>query len=529
MEKLTLLSTLVFTLAGLFSLFLIRTEISLETLLQVIAAVILLVVLTTRFVFKKIVGQNKTLAYLVESLAISLFIYVLVFSTGSLTSPFLILTHLYAIGVAFLISWQITISFVFITVAFLILSIRFDPTVSAQLLENQFTLILYFLAYLAILPFTNFLAKIYRQKEAWVEELSQMLSTSKKHQETLLKNIEDAVVVISKDFAISFVNQAAVEKTGFAQNDIIGKNFFEVFTIKDDTGGTLESEKLPFSAVLATENEVKVDKLQISTKGANFLRINLKILPVIDHNGQVLGLMIIIKDFDERETASWAQLEKVQEKLSIMPQDKLKETAYDLLLALRLESGTVEGLSSFINISDIVEKEMIVFMQFAQERRVNLTCPSPTNDTILPKGKIIMSEKHCTFPVVYVLANGKLLTAAIHNLMKVAISLAEPSGEVHADVQTATDIVKFELLVTNKKIKQEDLNLLLNKFFNEDLKLPNLEICTGLEIAIAKEIFEKHGGVLKISKNPKGILISATLIRLEMKITKPNVPRFKEN
>src|SRR3989344_6952379 len=111
-----------------------------------------------------------------------------------------------------------------------------------------------------------------------------MLSTSKKHQETLLKNIEDAVVVISKDFVISFVNQAAVEKTGFAQNDITAKNFFEVFTIKDDTGGTLESEKLPFSAVLATENEDKVDKLQISTKGANFLRINLKILPVIDHN-----------------------------------------------------------------------------------------------------------------------------------------------------------------------------------------------------------------------------------------------------
>lgn len=529
MEKLTLLATFVFTLAGLFSLFLIRTEISLQTLLQVIAAVILLVVLITRFVFKKIAAKNKTQALLVESLAISLFIYVLVFSTGSLTSPFLALTHLYAIGVAFLISWQITVSFVFITVAFLILSIRFDPSVSAQLVESQFTLILYFLAYLAILPFTNFLAKIYRQKEAWVEELSQMLTTSKKHQETLLKNIEDAVVVISNDFVISFVNEAFQNKTGFSQNDLIGKKFFEVFTIKDDSGSTLESEKLPFAAVTATKNEVKVDKLQISTKGANFLRINLKILPVIDHTGQVLGLMVIIKDLDEKESASTSHLEKVQEKLLAMPPDKLKETARDLLLALELESGTVEGLSSFINISDTVEKEMQNLGKLAREKGINLTCPSPATDTVLPKGKIIISEKHCTFPAVYVLANEKLLTAAIHRLLKVAIYLAQTQDEVHADVQTTTDVVKFELLVGNKKITQEQINLLANKFFNEDLKIANLENCTGLEIVIAKEIFEKHGGVLRIVKNPKGVLISATLIRPEMKIGAVNVPRFKKS
>ena len=524
MQLLTLLATFVFTLAGLFSLFLIRTDISLQTLLQIIAIVILAVILTTRFVFKKIAVGNKTLAYLIESLVISLFIYVLVFSTGSLTSPFLIMTHLYAIGVAFLISQQITVSFVFITVAFLILSIRFDSTVQLQLAENQFTLILYFLAYIAILPFTNFLAKVYRQKEAWVEELSQMLSTSKKHQETLLKNIEDAVVVLSKDLKVSFINNAVKIKTGYSEGDLIGKNFFDVFTIKDNSGSTLESEKLPFSAVLATKNEVKVDKLQISTKSGKFLRVNLKILPVIDHTGQILGLMVIVKDVDEKAATSTIHLDKAEEKISMLPIDKLKTIATDLLLMSRLESNVVEGLSSFINISGVVEKEMIIMDQIAKAKNVKLTCPSPASETVLPKGKIVMPEKHCIFPVVYVLSNEKLLKVAIHNLLKVAVALAETSGKVRVDVQTAPDVVKFELSINNKIISQNEINLLFSKFFNELVNLPNMELCSGLEIAIACEIFEKHGGMLKITKNQKGVLISATLIRPEMKIHQSNNP-----
>ena len=98
--------------------------------------------------------------------------------------------------------------------------------------------------------------------------------------------------------------------------------------------------------------------------------------------------------------------------------------------------------------------------------------------------------------------------------MKTAFSLAEKGSWVTLGISPDADVVRLDIL-TNCKLPQEKVDLLFHKFFNEFLNLGELADFTGLEIAIAREIFEKHGGDLKIRQTEEGLQFSATLIRHE--------------
>jgi len=115
---------------------------------------------------------------------------------------------------------------------------------------------------------------------------------------------------------------------------------------------------------------------------------------------------------------------------------------------------------------------------------------------------------------VYILGNQNLLKVAAAYILKIAASLSPKENELHVNLGEETDIVKLDLLFNNQ-LPQDKLDLLFQKFFNEFLNLKELADFTGLEIAIAKEIFEIHGGDLKIKQTAEGLLFSATLIRHE--------------
>jgi K+-sensing histidine kinase KdpD len=63
------------------------------------------------------------------------------------------------------------------------------------------------------------------------------------------------------------------------------------------------------------------------------------------------------------------------------------------------------------------------------------------------------------------------------------------------------------------------------KFFNNYLDIADTSDASGLEVAIAREILEKHGGSLKIEETEKGILFTATLVRHEI----PNAQGEKDS
>lgn len=520
MQKLNVIvwgSLVTFAAAGLISTQVITRTESIESLLQVLAVTILIIILVTRFVLPRFQDKRPQLAYFIQFAPLSLFVYLLVFSTGGLASPFLILTHLFAIGMAFLISPATSMSYVLITAFFIIINISNDPTAYQLIGESPFAVLLYALAYGAILPFSQYIAKIYKQKDAWVSELSEMLVTSKQEEERLLKNIEDAVVVISRENKITFVNKAVGEKFGYKESDLSVKNFFEALKFKDNTGNNLPGEKLPLAGVFATKNEARVDKLQVLAKDGEYKRVNLKILPVIEHTGEVPGVIVIFKEYSEREASQSETFEKIGATLPKNPPERLRVLAQDLLLMLQLDSQATEGLSEFVDIARILEKEMFRFSEAAKSKKVRLFYPSPVNTTTLPKSaRVILPERKTSFESVFTLASQKLLVKAFDRIFRFALIASRQEATLETSVVVEKDVVRISFLLDTDSLTDDKVPLLFNKFGTQTTGQKSLSAATGLEIPIAESIFEKHGGNLKIEKKDGKVLITANIVKPEV-------------
>lgn len=513
-QRKILLGSIFYILAtGLISLAVIKFTTTIDALLQALAFSTVLIIFTTRVILPKVRSVSPHLTYFVEFIPLSLFVYLLVFSTGGLSSPFLVLTHLFAIAMAFLITPSVSVSYVAITVGLVIFNARTDPSAQALISESPFAVGLYILAYLAVLPFSNYIAKIYQQQGQWAQKLSQMLTTSKKQEANLLRNITDASLVISPSFVISFANDAAAEQTGFSRRELLGKKMPDVFKFKDSLGGNLSYDKLPFTSAVKTKGEFSLNGIQIAKKSGGFWRANLKVSPIIDHEGQVIALLLVIKDFSQKDLTLGSYYDKVAQKLTQESQGKIAAIARDLLLLLSLDAG-VEGLSQFINFSQIVEDEVYGLQKTNFKNAQKIIIGKNSQETLEPRGKIISPQKHGNIQMVYILGNQNLLKVAVTYLLKTALSLAPKESIVVVNLSPQTDLVKLDILV-DSQFPQEKLDLLFQKFFGEFIAIGDFKNLTGLEVAICQEIFEKHGGDLKIMQTADGILFSATLIRHE--------------
>ena len=117
-QKKILLGSILYILAtGAISLGVIKLTTTIDALLQALAFSTVLIIFTTRVILPKVKSISPHLTYFVEFIPLSLFVYLLVFSTGGLSSPFLVLTHLFAIAMAFLIAPSVSVSYVLITTA----------------------------------------------------------------------------------------------------------------------------------------------------------------------------------------------------------------------------------------------------------------------------------------------------------------------------------------------------------------------------------------------------------------------------
>ena len=513
-QKKILLGSIVYILAtGLISLAVVKFTTTIDALLQALAFSTVLIIFTTRVILPKIRSISPHLTYFVEFIPLSLFVYLLVFSTGGLSSPFLVLTHLFAIAMAFLITPSVSVSYVLITVGLVIFNIRTDLSAQSLVSESPFAVGLYIMAYLAVLPFSQYIARVYQQQGQWAQKLSQLLTTSKKQEANFLRNITDAAFVISPSFIISFANDAACEKTNFSRRELLGKKIPDVFRFKNSLGGNLAYDQLPFESIVKTKSEFSLNGIQIAKKNSGFWRVNLKVSPIIDYEGEVIALLLVIKDFSQKNITLGSYYDKVAQKLQQETQTKITATARDLLLLLSLESG-IEGISQFINFSDIVENEVYNLQKANFRKDVTIEIGKNSQEILKPKGKIISPQKHGTVQAAYILGNQNLLKVAVAYILKIALSLALKENTLALEISPAADVVKLDILSTSQ-MPQEKLDLLFQKFFNEFLNLGELADFTGLEIVISQEIFEKHGGELKIKQTGDGVLFSATLIRHE--------------
>jgi len=514
-------------LTGLIALSLLRTGISLQALMQIIASLTLVIIVSTRLFFPKIRARfGPKVAYIIEGIPALVFVYLLILATGGIVSPFLVLTHFLALAIAFLLSPQLAVEFIFATIFLLGTHVYFDTLAQKQLAQNLFVVILYFIAYLALVPISYAVAKEYKFKEEWANLLEKQIATSKTQEEQLLKNIQEAIILINNNFDILYTNQTAQDLFKIGAN-AINQNFYKIFQIKDKDGRNLFAYSLPFEQTFKSKLPQIVKDIQISGKDQKFTKIDLKIIPAITPQGP-LGLVLIIIDKTskylqeqkEQSTANAALerflfflenqkkvLDKFTQKstynldiLSLLKQnEELSHLAQDFIYTLRLESGEVGALSSLFDVGKTLEAIYQDQLWKAKELGLTLTAPQEKKELpIQPRGNLKIKVEKRIFPKFFILGNESWVQDSINRILELCYLTSEKGLTIPILLIKESDLVKINIYCEKPTISPKDSHFLFEKFYANLTNLPGLSQTSGLEGFITQNLLSRMGASIKI-------------------------------
>lgn len=527
----------IFLSSGIGSYLILSGDFSLNTIIQIFVTLILLMIMIIRFGFPKINHSSRNLVLFLVLFPAVLFIYLLVLSTGGFSSPFLILTHFFSIGLAFLISPQISIAYTLATMITIIFPLAYDQTTREFISQGSFVTILYLLAYLVLIPLSYILAREYKFREEWSKILEQEIATSNKQEEELLKNIKDPVFVLDNSLNLIYFNQAAMNLTGYSA-DILGKKYFETFIFKDKDGRTLAPYQLPLNQTIELRTQSLVEDIQMTNKEARFLHIDLKLLPAIGSKGS-LGIILIAEDRSTKDASAERkkttilltlarffsvlnsqrkQLQlisggNVSESLlgSLLEQNrKLERLATDFIYTLRLESGEIGVISSLIDLGDLMQEIIFDQKQLAWQYGVVLThIPKAEVIPLIPKGNLRVPVKKMIFPSIYTIGNTLWMKDSIDRILELIFFLSKKGDKIEVDVRRLSGLVQISIN-TQINIPAEGAVELFEKFYGKLSSLQVLSETSGFEGFIAKSLIARMGGNIKVENRDQRLIFIIT-------------------
>ena len=111
---------------------------------------------------------------------------------------------------------------------------------------------------------------------------------------TVLEAVEEAVVGIDRDGAISAWNQGAERLYGYTEPEAVGRNAIDLLSAEEDASARAEREAKLFAGGLTVKNEVRD-----ICKDGRIVDVSATISPIKDERGVVIGLARICHDITE--------------------------------------------------------------------------------------------------------------------------------------------------------------------------------------------------------------------------------------
>lgn len=129
------------------------------------------------------------------------------------------------------------------------------------------------------------LEKMFKKREKWLE--------------IILGNTIDSVIITDSKGIVFLMNSAAENLTGWKQQETIGKDYTEIFSIKNEFGEN--SIENPF--ISALQFNITVDfpeNSYIISRNGSKKNINGYAIPINDDTGKPDGILLLVREFDER-------------------------------------------------------------------------------------------------------------------------------------------------------------------------------------------------------------------------------------
>ncbi len=482
--------------------------------------------LTIVYLFLLRMGQNYQLQTRIQLILDSLLITWLVWRTGDLTSPYIML-YLVLISVVgfFLTAKETILAAVWCVLLFTVLSIL----TTAEMLHTFGTApetrrvvqIVSFndIAFLLV----GLLASRLSDRLASGEKLRETTKTLAKLQvqhERIIESIRSGLITTDLGGNIITFNSAAAEITGFSSEQMIGNSIKELLSEIDGAIATSASQKNPLEHPVRFETD-------LTTPEGLFVRIGYTITPLISETGEKTGLIITFQDLTE--------IRRMEE--SVRRKDRLAavgRVAAGLAHEIRNPLGAMRGAIQVMQIntppestnaglmeiilreSDRLNKIITNFLTYARPR-VNNFSEVDVRETIeetflLLKHSPDVKESHKLEYVappdpINISADPTQLKQIFWNLSRNALNAMPEGGELCVSSELVSeDRVRIVFSDTGCGMTPEQVEKLFEPFSESTTG------GTGLGLSIVYQIVRDHNGTINVrSLEGEGTAITVEL------------------
>lgn len=170
---------------------------------------------------------------------------------------------------------------------------------------------------------------------------SKLRASEEKYFSTV-NSISDAVVVINREYQITYINPSAEAMTQFTLSEVQGKSLEEVIRLKDQV-----SEEFPVNPVQCSLSSIRLnampENLLLITKHNTEVPIGESSLsPLLDSQGTFSGLILIFKDLTERKERERLVREMEKQKMASLLEGQELERS-------RIAKDLHDGLGQMLN------------------------------------------------------------------------------------------------------------------------------------------------------------------------------------
>jgi PAS domain S-box-containing protein len=358
----------------------------------------------------------------------------------------------------------------------------------------------------AVAEHTRELKRLNDELDQRIQQRTRELDQERAQLRTILEALEDGVLFREKDQLV-YANPAVTRLLGYSRDELLSRPH-EI--LKEVTSAvTLPSGWQQEAAQTPQKNQVWRQELRIRRKDGVEFDASLFISPVCDTNGQPLGVMDIIRDISREKmlqahrdqfitnaahelrrplTNLKARLyllsrqpHKAQEHIEIiqMAADDMAELVQDLVDLAHFSTHAIQINRRNINLPNVLRSALEIQQGHAFRLRVQINSEIP--DYAVPAH-----------------ADYQRLTQTFNYLIAHAIRSTAPDGNVSIRFSTQANRAVIEITDDGTPLDPAQLSFIFEPFFHPSEG--NVRR-TGMELALARQIIEQHGGQIVARSN----------------------------
>ena len=524
------LEFLAFFLSFLSSLILIYLRASITVSQQIIAALLLiLVIISRRTIFTKFKIIFLTLS--------SLLVQLLVVSSGGFYSPFLILIHLYTLGVSFLLKIGSAISFLVFSVLVLIASTFLNQTFLSLFKQDPGSVILYLVSFIVIIPLAQFLMTTYHLKDTISKLLAEHIEIGEKREQSILRSLSELVLVTDINLKILSRNEA-VEKTLIEPGTIIGSNLLSLLHLKNENGDQATLESLSINKVLENRATHVVEGFYLETRLSKSLKVSIQIRPVTNPAGEINQIAFIITDARATSRQTHSELEKARQRHSSILQNLMQaiknaklpiietqsillaKAEEDILLAQELEDHPFKKIISYQDLAELFQQVIVKKQAFAKSLQVALQLFLP-KDEVREAAYLSLKKSNLASQVLYptdfsVPTDPEWLKIMLEKLIDIEILLV--TGQQNSSIslyltKLESKTIEASIICSPVLINTTESQELFKQYYGSLASKTNLRFGSGLEGSIAKTLSTELDLPIKVETGPGTLNFKLSLIK----------------